>query len=150
MYNFKTTNLLHLLQNVEIWSCVCWWPSYGCAVRVDTLFSQAAQPSLGTTMCQTVKKQCSRGQYSFTNHLPWIQYIVRVRTPSMDTKYRIKLGVFFTPSEQWPWWKLIALRWLHILQQCCTISQLIYRAVVVDTTIVHVCHIANTGLVTPI
>ena len=101
-------------------------------------------------MYQTGKQQCSRGRYIFTNHLPWIQYIVRVRTPSMDTNYEIKLGVFFTPSEQWLWWKLIAPRWLHILQLCCTISQLIYRAVVVDATIVHVRHIANTGLVTPI
>ena len=45
--------------------------------------------------------------------------------------------------------QLIAPRWLHILQHCYTISQLIYQAVVVDTTIVHVRQIANTGLVTP-
>ena len=118
-------------------------------VQSESIHYSGKLPNLPWVQC--VKKQCSRGQYIFTNHLPWIQDIVRVRTPSMDTKYKIKTWCFlFTPSEQWLWWKLIAPRWLHILQHCCTISQLIYRAVVVDTTIVHVCHIANTGLVTPI
>ena len=111
------------------------------------ILGQAAQPSLGTTMYQTVKKQCRQGQYIFTNHLPWIQDIVRVRTPWIQN---IELNLVFSSHQvsNGSGGQLIAPRWLHILQQCCTISQLIYRAVVVDTTIVHVRQIANTGLVT--
>ena len=99
-------------------------------------------------MYQTVKKHCRVNQYIITINT-WKQYIVRVRTPPSNTLYQIQnrsICVFGGCGGG----QLIAPRWLHILQHCCTISQLIYRAVVVDTTIVHVRQIANTGLVTPI
>ena len=55
-------------------------------------------------------------------------------------------------SSSSSWIQLITPHWIHIhTEHCCTISrQSIFGAVVVDTTIVHVCCVANTGLVTPI
>ena len=89
--------------------CVCWWPSYGCAVRVDTLFSKAAQPSLDT-MYQTVKKHCRVNQYIISINT-WKQYIVRVRTPPSNTLYQIQhrsisaqAQAGWSPCVRWLWW----------------------------------------------